>query len=262
MKLLAISLGIVSCVAAVFFGLAFALHLEYAPAAAAATSFASLVITTFPKVAELLEQQESRKRLAAGNRKPVYDFGGFQIAWPLMVVYGTVALSFVGQAAAGIAGMVLGLAALFEGENAPKAAVATGLFGTIATIFGAYLVGRWIGARTSRFGIVAMLLIAPLTAMAAVGIDMLLATVFTAVADLGQLPFSGILMRIIFISFIVIVPGLIGYWRGQRQKLSKYLDYLLSVLPQPTRDTVVDLAFGEAQNVAAAAGKVRATGRA
>jgi hypothetical protein len=140
--------------------------------------------------------------------------------------------------------------------------VATGLFGTIATIFGAYLVGRWIGARTSRFGIVAMLLIAPLTAVAAVGMDMLLATVFTGVADLGRLAFSGILMRITFISFIVIVPGLIGYWRGQRQKLSKYLDYLLSVLPQPTRDTVVDLAFGEAQNVAAAAGEVRPSDRA
>jgi hypothetical protein len=220
------------------------------------------VITTFPKVAELLEQQESRKRLTAGTRKPVYDFRGFQIAWPLMVVYGTVALSFVGQAAAGIAGIVLAQAMLFEGEIAPKAAVATGLFGTIATIFAAYLVGRWIGARTSRFGIVAMLLIAPLTAVAAVGMDVLLATVFTGVADLGRLAFSGIPMRITFISFIIIVPGLIGYWRGQRQRLSKYLDYLLSVLPQPTRDTVVDLAFEEAQKVAAAAGEARPSDRA
>jgi hypothetical protein len=69
--------------------------------------------------------------------------------------------------------------------------------------------------------------------------------------------FFGILMRITKTAFIIVVPGLIGYWRGQRQRLSKYLDYLLSVLPQQTRDTVVDLAFEEAQKVAATVGEVR-----
>ena len=54
-----------------------------------------------------------------------------------------------------------------------------------------------------------------------------------------------------------IVPGLIGYWRGKRQSLSKYLHYLLSVLPPQTRDTVVELAFDEAQKVSAAARDAR-----
>ena len=65
------------------------------------------------------------------------------------------------------------------------------------------------------------------------------------------------LKRIIIISLIVIVPGLIGYWRGKRQSLSKYLYYLLSVLPPQTRDTVVELAFEEAQKVSAAARDAR-----
>jgi hypothetical protein len=264
MKLLAISLGIVSSVAAVFFALAFALHLESSQAVTAGITFAGLVLSTFPKVAEFLEQQASRKRLAAGRRKPVYDFRGFQIAWPLMVVYGTVALSLVGQTAAGIAGLILASVMSFEGENAPKAAMATGVFGIIATIFGAYLVGRWIGARTSRLGIVAMLLIAPLTAVAGVELDVLLMPdeVYRGTFGSEGLAFFGILMRITKTAFIIVVPGLIGYWRGQRRRLSKYLDYLLSVLPQQTRDTVVDLAFEEAQKVAATVGEVRPSDRA
>src|SRR5713101_5742479 len=127
MKPFAIAFGIVCGGAAVLFGLAFALLSLVAPlqtAASTALASAGAVIAAFPKVAELLEQQESRKRLAAGRRKPVYDFLGFQITWPLMVVYGTIALSFLGQMASGVAGLMLGLVgSSFEGENAPNAGV-------------------------------------------------------------------------------------------------------------------------------------------
>ena len=256
MKLLAIAFGIVCIVAAAVYGLSIALFsLSPSQAAAVALPLAGSIISSLPKVAELLERQESIKRLAAGGRKPVYDFRGFQIAWPLMVVYGTVALSFVGQAAGGIAG--IGLAATgvpSEGGNAATFAKATGFFGMVATILGSYLVGRWIGARTARLGIVALLLIAPLTAAAAVGMDVLLLPdeVYRGMQR------SGILTEIAKISFIVVVFGLLGYWRGQRQRLSKYLDYLLSVLPSQTSESVVELAYEESQKVAAAAGNVRA----
>jgi hypothetical protein len=260
MKLLAIAFGIVCVVAVVCYGLVIAL-VSLSPslqAAALAVTVVGTVVSSLPKVAELLERQESIKRLAGGGRKAVYDFRGFQIAWPLMVVYGTVALSLVGQAGAGIAG--IGLAATgvpSEGANAAMFAKAAGFFGTVATILGAYLVGRWIGARTARRGIVAILLIAPLTAAAAVGTDMLLLPdeVYSGMQR------SGSLMEIAKISFIVIVFGLIGYWRGHRRRLSKYLDYLLSVLPAQTRETVVELAYEESQKVAAAAGNVDVSNR-
>src|SRR5262245_58317041 len=173
MKPFAIAFGIVCGGAAVLFGLAFAL-LPMQAAASTAVVPAGAVIAAFPKVAEHLEQQESRKRLAAGTRKPVYDFLGFQIAWPLMVVYGTIALSFLGQMASGVAGIMLGAVNIpFEGENAPNAVVAMGVLTIIVTIIGAYFVGRWVGARTLRLGIVTMLLIAPITAAFQVGLDVL-----------------------------------------------------------------------------------------
>jgi hypothetical protein len=268
MKPFAIAFGIVCGGAAVLFGLAFALLSLVAPlqtAASTAVAPAGAVIAAFPKVAELLEQQESRKRLAAGSRKPVYDFLGFQITWPLMVVYGTIALSFLGQVAGGVAGLMLGLAgSSFEGENAPNAGGAMGILTIIVTIFGAYFVGRWVGARTSRLGIVTMLLIAPITAALQVGLDVLFVPdeVYRGLLGSERLAFFGILVRIATISFLIIVPGLIGYWRGHRQRLSKYLNYLLSVLPPQTRDVVVGLAYEEAQKVVQAMRGVRASDRA
>ena len=212
-------------------------------------------------MAEFLEQQESKKRLAVGRRKPVYDFRGFQIAWPLMVVYGTVVLSCLVQASSGIAGIMVRVAGgSFEGENAQAANSALALLNVLMTTFGAYLVGRWIGARASRLGIVTILLIAPLTAAIWIGADVFLfapGKKYTDMFGLEGLTFFGILERFTAISLFIVVPGLIGYWRGQRQRLSKYLDYLLNVLPRQDRDTVVELAYGEAQKVAAAVGNVR-----
>jgi hypothetical protein len=264
MKLFAIAFGIVCGVAAVLFGVAFALLwlFQYPQPHAAAGALAGVVILAFPKVAEFLEQQESKKRLAVGRRKPVYDFRGFQIAWPLMVVYGTVVLSCLAQASTIIAGTMVRVAGgSFEGENAQAANQATGLLNTLITIFGAYLVGRWIGARSSRLGIVAILLMGLLTAVIWIGMDVFYffpGKKYTDTFGLEGLTFFfGILMRLTVISLFIVVPGLIGYWRGQRQRLSKYLDYLLNVLPPQDRDTVVELAYGEAQKVAAAVGNVR-----
>lgn len=266
MKLSAIAFGIVCGVAAGLFVLTFVLLsvFEFPQPAIAAGYLAAAVLATFPKVAESLEQQEGRKSLAAGRRAPIYDFRGFQIAWPLMVVYGTVVLWCAIEAAAGIAGLLLGQVLPFEGEDIFKSVFAATVPAAMITILGSYFVGRWIGARTSRLGIVTMLLIAFLTTAAAVGLDVfgLPDKLYKDLYGSERLAFFGILSRFTRGSFIIIVPGLIGYWRGQRQRLSKYLDYLLRVLPPQTRDTVVELAFEEAQKVSAAVRDVRPSDRA
>ncbi len=261
MKLFAIAFGIVCGVATVLFGVALTLLrlFEYPQPQAVAGSLAGVVILAFPKVAEFLEQQESKKRLAVGRRKPVYDFRGFQVAWPLMVVYGTLMLCCLVYTSSRIAAtMVLSVGGSFEGNNARAANSALGLLNGLMTIFGAYLVGRWIGARISRLGIVTVLLIGPLTAVIWIGADVFLfypGKKYTDLFGSEGLTFFAILKRFTAIPLVIVVPGLIGYWRGQRQRLSKYLDYLLNVLPPQDRDTVVELAYGEAQKVAAAVGK-------
>ena len=140
MKLFAIAFGIACSVAAVLFGIAFALltFFDRPEAVNAAGTLAGLQIATFPKIAEFLEREEGKKNLAAGKRTPVYDFGSFQIAWPLMVLYGTIILFVVVQMCGLIAG-VFGDAQLV-------------IIGFPASALGAYFIGKWIGTRCSRRG--------------------------------------------------------------------------------------------------------------
>jgi hypothetical protein len=215
-------------------------------------------MTLFPKVAEYLEQQESKRRLAAGKRNSVYDFRGFQIAWPLMVVYGTVVLTSLWMASILLASVMITMAGgSVEGENAENAA---GLLINPVVIYGAVLVGGWIGARASRLGIVTILLIALVTPATTMGTDFLFSLI--SGDKYPEYPQGFAIDRLkaeIVTSLIIVVPGLIGYWRGQRQKFSRYLRYLLDVLPPQDRDTVLELVYGEAQKSAAVVGKVHSS---
>jgi hypothetical protein len=125
----------------------------------------------------------------------------------------------------------------------------------VVAVLGGYFVGRWIGTRCSRHGVVTMLLIAFLTAVGSIAMDVVLLTdeTYLAAFDAERLAPSFLLSRIASITLIFLVPGLLGYWRGRKHRLSKYLHYLLGILPEETRDTVIDLAFDEAQKVAATA---------
>lgn len=110
MKLFAITLGVTCGVAAVLFGIALALLLpfvEMSDALRAAAAVGGLPMLAFPKVTEFVEQQQGKKNLAAGKRTPIYDFRGFQIAWPLMVVVGTIVLWSIGQILGGIVTFML-----------------------------------------------------------------------------------------------------------------------------------------------------------
>lgn len=258
MKLFAIAFGIVCGVAAVFFGTTFVLLslFDHSQAGAVASASAGIPMLVFPKVAEFLEQQQGKKGIAAGKRTPVYDFAGFQVAWPLMVVYGTIVLWSVGQATAGILGLLFAAVTAVDAEVAVKSAVMWTVPATLMTVVGSYFVGRWVGSRISRRGIVTVLLIALLTAAAAVGIDVLFLSdkAYRDAYGSERLVLFDVLRRVTLISFIVMPGLLIGYWRGHKQKLSKYLHYLLGVLPPETRDTVVELAFEEAKKVPAATG--------
>jgi len=254
MKLFAIAFFIVCGAAAALFGMAFALLtvFERPEAVNAAVALATLPIMSFPKVAEFLEREESRKSLAAGKKAPLYDFRGFQIGWPLMVVYGTIVLWGILQATSGTVGLLLSILSPEDVEEPPIYAVQAPTL--IIEVVGSYFVGRWIGTRCSRQGIVTMFLVAFFAAVGTVLIDVVLTPdeLYKSAFRRERLSYAFILVRIAMITLIMFVSGLVGYSRGRKFRLSKYLHYLLTVLPIETRDAVVDLAFGEAQKIASA----------
>jgi hypothetical protein len=263
MKLFAIAFGIACGVGVFLFATTFAslalLGIEQSVPPAAALG--ALPITAFPKIAEFLERQEGRKNVAAGKGTPVYDFREFQIAWPLMVLYGCLILTGVSTVVAGLTGAAGIAEALSYGitetsliQQYFEENVALWLLGFSADFLVGlpvmYFLGRWIGTRCAYRGVVAVVLIVSL--MFGIGTAIILLDPepkvlpkewrhLLTILNFAQIPF--------YLGF-----GLIGYWRGGKLRLSKYLHYLLDVLPSETRDTVVELAFDEARK---AAGRAR-----
>ncbi len=110
MKSLAIAFGIACLAAGALFGITFGLLTLFGgPDALRVAGYSGgLPFMSLAKIAEFVEREEGRKNLATGKRTPVYDFGAFQIAWPLMVVFGTIILVAVFEVLALFAGLLGG----------------------------------------------------------------------------------------------------------------------------------------------------------
>ena len=105
------------------------------------------------------------------------------------------------------------------------------------------MLGRWIGAGCIRYGVASLLLA---VALGAILQGMVARFVFFA----GD---TAWILRELRITVATLgaftVCGLIGYFRGRRLKAFDYMNYLMSALPDKTREAIVELAFGEAQRV-------------
>jgi hypothetical protein len=254
MKLFAIALAMVCGTAALLFGIGFAVSsafLEHSDAMLSAKALAGLPVLSFPKFLEFLEQQEGRKNLAAGKRTPIYDFSGFQIAWPLMALYGWILLFTVDViTAAFVAAVDTSITAQFpeDVKESVRGAYELALFFTIqlpGMILGAYFVGRLIGTRCSSRGLATVFLVIILYGALDLAIDL----------NFPDEPWepSSTLLDLIRFPFL-LCASLIGYWRARKYRLSKYLHYLLGFLSPETRDAVIDLAFEEVKKVGSATG--------
>jgi hypothetical protein len=245
MKLFATALCAICGIAAALFLIGLVLLSQFwepPQAIQAAVALAGLPMLTFPKLIEVLEQQQGRKNLAAGKQAPIYDFKGYQIAWPLMALYGFLVLYTVGTAFTVLGYALAQTIGLVSGVDLTESELIKylQLQDIIVTAALSYFVGRWIGTRCSSKGMIAILLIIFLsTAM-----DLIFNFMFPD--EPGYFPTK--LLSLISLPF-AISAGIIGYRRGRKYRLSRYLHYLLSVLPPETRDTVIDLAFGEAQKI-------------
>jgi hypothetical protein len=245
MKPFATALCVICGIAAAMFliGLALlSLFLEHDFAIKAAVGLAGLPMLTFTKLLDDLEQQQGRKNLAAGKPAPIYDLNGYQIAWPLMALYGSLVLIIVSTTVEVLAFVLAGAIGSVSGVDLTESELTkyVGLQDIIVTVALSYFVGRWIGTRCSSKGMVAILLVIFLST----AVSLISGYMFPD--EPGDLPYK----LLVLTSLLFAIPaGIIGYRRGRKYRLSRYLHYLLNVLPPETRDTVIDLAFGEAQKI-------------
>jgi hypothetical protein len=235
-----------------------------------ARGLAVLPLAGFNHIADALEQRDAKQNLTNAGPPIVPSLAGFAISWPLLVVYGTLTIFAIIQGAIWLAGAIIGvtIAAANIYETRPDLDVLNvGLNLGMALIvlplnlLGGYLVGRWIGIRSMRNGVAIVLVSVALASV----LYALWHHYLNRLSWPGPLPSSvtpsvplslsaGIplaweVSRLFRNLVVFSISGLVGCWRGQKMKLSRYMQYLLSILPNDSRNAVVELAFDEALRV-------------
>lgn len=202
------------------------------------------LIAAIPLVHQLLQKRGSDLSLSPAKRG-VVSRSGYSMPWYFLALYGAMILIGVSQLVSGFAGVVAALADLQRSQFIYIAAVAS-----IPTMICSYLVGAWIGARCQTKGLLAVWI----AAMAVPLFDRALVFLLMDPAQVAEL-FGNSNMMVVLLQAILIggllfgVSGSIGYWRGRKAQLSRYLGYLLRALPQESKDTLVNIAYDEAKRL-------------
>jgi hypothetical protein len=141
--------------------------------------------------------------------------------------------------------MLLGIFSGLQENNAKRVVMFSAI--PLALLF-AYLVARWIGVRSSPNGIW-FLLVAFTVAVIA---DQTATLFFLPSEHLEPIEEESSLLDwrqwVVWLLFWNII-ALIGFWRGRRIQLRRYIDYLLTKLPSNTRHDVLSLLRDEVQRL-------------
>jgi hypothetical protein len=219
----------------------------------AAKGAASFALTAWPSISSWLEHFEAKQSSIPGKAMAIRSFGEFSISFPVAVAVGTI----VGLAIFNIAGFFSGFGAGMVTSQAPELAekkgtlFQAGAVGVLPVLLvGFYFLGSWLGSRCSRNGILAVVLMALLTAI----INKLSELLVTSPEEWQSLyQLERTVLNLFVMGFgqfaFILVLGLLGFWRGRRERTSKYMGYLLSALPEETQNTLVDLAFEEVRKI-------------
>ena len=250
MKYLAISLAVSIGIGLLLFGISYPLlqNVEMSE------GLAAIPIIGSHHIAEMLERQEGRRSLAPNRATAIHTLKAYEISWYVLAAYGIVILVAVVQLAGGIVGLIMGLVGgQHTGGFTQGDVLAIAAISIPTQLVGGYFVGRWIGTRSAaKTGIAAVLVCAIATAVISRLIDMAIISPDDAQAVYGGQVDVARFLNLVFISFIIFGGStMLGYWRGTTRRLNNYMSYLLGVLPADTRDTLVNLAYEEAEKVGA-----------
>ncbi len=179
--------------------------------------------------------------------KGIVPLEGFTLHWYFMLIYAASIVFALNQ----FSGFMMGFIVGFAGVTGTGVGNALALVTVIVMPVVAYFVGVWIGVRCDKYGVLVLIGSLVLGRILAVSADVFLWPAATAEVT-GMLPDSSLLLWGSAWSIWFIPFGLIGLWRGHRVRRERYLRYLISHLPADTRDTLVTMAYEEAQSLSAA----------
>jgi hypothetical protein len=221
---------------------------------AAAKGAAAFAVTALPGVSSWLEHLEAKKSSSPDNKMAIRSFKGFSISLPIAVILGAIiafAILNIGNFLSGLVVGALRTASQVSDETGKGALIRIAILAYLPVFMvGFYLLGKWVSWRGARNGLLAVILIALLTALLIKLLDFVVLPP-NEWKDLYEQEKSVSSMLVVMLPQIafVAVPALIGFWRGRRHRTTKYMDYLLSALPEETRNSLVDLAYDEVTKI-------------
>jgi hypothetical protein len=119
-------------------------------------------------------------------------------------------------------------------------------------VVGGFLIGQWVGSRCRRNGIFIIAIAVAINIIAdRIGWFFVLPNHILKMVGLRHYKVSWYFV-LILISGIVLytVIGCIGLWRGYRNRETRYVSYLLSMLPDETKQQIIKTAYDEVRGTA------------
>jgi len=242
MKSLGIAIGIVIAVAALLFGIVHAFGVTDKVAGPLAGSALGFITFIHDNVDKALSS--GRSRVTPG----VVPVTEFDIRWPLMVVYGTLIVVGIFEMTDFLFSFpVLAVAGLNKGMTEQMLLGLLGIMSLPTIGWSIFLLGRWMGIRSSTAGY----WILPLCLVMGRGLDVLFTVILFPSARsilMMGLSYGTVVMLAITGLFILLsLLGMFGVWRGNRIRFGAYFNSLLNQVSASTRDTMLALTFEEAK---------------
>jgi hypothetical protein len=242
---------------AISFGMGIALFLiahAIFPDVQIAAAIAAVPITACHHIAEMLERRQTRESITSHHAAAIRSLSGFTIAWPLLVAHTTVFLIGIGLLATVFGALLIGFLFGAEADFTLTQGIGAIVAAAPIALFGGFVVGRRIGSRCARPSGWTVLLVAAVASLVLNGLG---ATAVWLGADtappvFGSTPLHDLVIETAATFTTFAVAGLLGHRQGRKRRIAEYMDYLLGVLPPDTRNLLVELAYEEAQKVAAA----------
>lgn len=220
--------------------------------------FSAIPILAIPQLADMIELRRAKRSISMDLEPEISDLNGFLISWVAVLATGIVLLPTICQLSSAFGAMIMALFLVATNKDAlsqldSNIAGAAGLISIPIQITGAFMYGKWVGARCRNYGIIVLIMATIFGGTVSVGIDYALtpSDVFSRMYNTDK-GIDFYIKHSLSLSALWAVPGLIGFWRGRKWRLTRYMHYLLSVLPSDTASVLVDITHEEARKVIAA----------
>ncbi|KAA3653573.1 MAG: hypothetical protein DWQ10_18310 [Calditrichaeota bacterium] len=208
-----------------------------------ATSISTVILSGVPFIHQTLVKNEDNKTKAHVHQ--FVSIERYTFEFKIVLVYAFLLSIAAINFPSALGGVLSGIA----GPGIESVGLMLGVIGLFITYPLFFFIGRWIGIKTSSNGVVVIVLAVFLSRTATSIFDFYVLSPDEYEKIFGFAPtFFAALGQSLSGTFFLSAAALIGYWRGRKRQLAAYMGYLMSQVHPDVRNTIIELAFEEAEN--------------